>query len=435
MNPEFSHPMTTSDRFIDILVTIATQPVPPQVREQAELCMLDYKGCAIAGARMFGEKERQFLSDVAKQGGAVSVFGHDGVKTTLHNAAFLNAMSAHATELDDGHRKGMIHLGASILSALLPVAELERLSDDDVTLGTIVGYEAAIRIAMAMQPSHKVRGYHTSGTCGTIGSAMAIAAAMHFDKRQMKSTLAAACASAAGLLEMQEDGSELKPYNLAHAAVAGITSAYCGKAGFLGPDDPLCGKRGMATVMSDTPNLKCLTEPHEYFEIERIYRKPYAACRHCHPAIEAALVIKEKIQSTGFSINDIESINIQTYQLAVGGHDHKDIQGISSAKLSTPFCVAMALVKGSVGIQDFTESNIADADIAMLMQRVMMESAEDLTACSPQKRAARVFVTTTAGRTYCHIVDYPKGEPENPMSRADIEQKYEMLRLFSINVM
>lgn len=423
--------MTTSDIFINLIYSITCQPIPSQVREQAALCILDYKGCAIAGSKMLEEKGQSFLSDVLKQGGAVSVLGMDGVKTTLHNAVFLNAMSAHATELDDGHRKGMIHLGASILSALLPVAEVEGLSDDDIVLGTIVGYEAAIRLAMTMQPSHKVRGYHTSGTCGTIGSAMAIAAAMHFDKPQMKSALAAACASAAGLLEMQEDGSELKPYNLAHAAVAGITAAYCGKAGFLGPNDPLCGKRGMIAVMAENPNLECLTILHDYYEIERIYRKPYAACRHCHPAIEAALMIKKEIQNTGLGIQDIESIYIQTYQLAVDGHDHKNVQGIASAKLSMPFCVALALVKGSAGILDFSELNITDADIAMLMQKITVESVEDLTVCSPEKRAARVRVIAANSRTYSYQVDYPKGEPENPMSRADIEQKYEMLRRFS----
>lgn len=413
--------MNTSDLFIDFLLSLSARPIPSSVREQAELCLLDYKGCAIAGAKILGDKERAFLDDAAKQGGNVSIFGFDGVKTTLHNAAFINAMSAHSTELDDGHRLGMIHLGASILSALLPVAELEHIAEDDILLGAIVGYEAAVRLAMSMQPSHKVRGYHTSGTCGTVGSAMAIAAAMHFDKQQMKSALSAACASASGLLEMQEDESELKPYNLAHAAVAGITAAYCGKAGFIGPNNPLCGKRGMVTVMSENPNIECLTEPHDYYEIDRIYRKPYAACRHCHPAIEAALKIKHE---KGFDVSEISSINIQTYRLAVSGHDHKDIQGIASAKLSMPFSVALALVKDSAGIQDFNEANIADSDINALMQKITIEAAEDLTAAAPKKRAARVKITTTFGTVFPHQVDYPKGEPENPMTSVEVENKY-----------
>lgn len=411
---------TISDRFIDVLHAISKSKIPANVLEQAELCILDYEGCAIAGSKLLHEKELQFLHNAAKQGGNISVFGFD-IKTTLHNASLINAMSVHSTELDDGHRLGMIHLGASILSALLPVAELEKLPKTDVLLGSIVGYEAAIRLAISMQPSHKLKGYHTSGTCGTIGAAMAIAAALHFNKTQMKSALSAACASASGLLEMQEDESELKPYNLAHAAQAGISAAYCGWAGFVGPEDPLCGKRGLVTVMSDNPNINYLVAETDYYEIERIYRKPYAACRHCHPAIEAALKIK---LDNNIAISDIKSIEIQTYKLAVGGHNHKDIKGIASAKLSLPFSVALALVNGSAGVKDFSKESIADSEIIRLMDKIKIEVNDILSSWSPQKRAAIVFISTFGGTLYNCEIDYPKGEPENPMNREEIINKF-----------
>ena len=243
---------------------------------------------------MLEKQGASFLTSVFKQGGDVSIIGFEQ-RTTLQNAAFLNAMSAHITELDDGHRAGQIHLGASIISALLPVAEVEELSEEAVLRGIVVGYEAAIRLAMAMNPAHKLRGYHTSGTCGTIGVAAAIAAAMQFSREQMKVAVSAATASASGLLELQEDESELKPYNLAHAAVGGITAAYCALAGFKGPDDAIGGKRGLLTVMTENPRLKYLCEFEEpYLQIERIYRKLYAACRHAHSAIEAALTLKNQ---------------------------------------------------------------------------------------------------------------------------------------------
>lgn len=392
--------------------------------EQARLCAMDYVGCATAGARMMEKQNRQFLADVARQGGNSTVIGHE-TKTTLHNAAFLNAMNAHATELDDGHRLGMIHLGASIFSALMPVAELEGIAKEDVLRGAVVGYEAAVLTAMAMQPSHKMRGYHTSGTCGTIGAAMAIAAALHFTKHEMKNVLSAAVAGAAGLLEMQEDDSELKPYNLAHAAVSGITAAYAALAGYSGPSDPMGGKRGLLAVMSENPNIEVLSNYIEdRYEIERIYRKPYAACRHCHPAIEAALKIKH---NHGLMANDIASVLVETYKLAVGGHDHKSIQGVASAKLSTPFSVALALVKDQAGIDDFNPVNIHDNTILDLCQRVDVIVNDELTSWSPQKRAAIVSITTDEGNTYSWEVDYPKGEPENPMTCSEVEEKYKLL--------
>ena len=116
--------MNISDLFIDHLYSMANEAIPDRVLDQARLCAMDYVGCAAAGAKMMVERNKQFLALGSKQGGNSSVIGTEYI-TTLHNAAFLNAMNTHATELDDGHRLGMIHLGASIFSSLLAVAELE----------------------------------------------------------------------------------------------------------------------------------------------------------------------------------------------------------------------------------------------------------------------------------------------------------------------
>lgn len=420
--------MNITDSFIDHLYAMANELLPERVKEQAALCAIDYLGCAAAGSRVMAERNEKFLNAVKKQIGENNVIG-TGYKTSLHNAAFLNAMNAHATELDDGHRLGMIHLGASIFSALMAVAELENISKENVLQGAVVGYEAAVLTAMAMQPSHKVRGYHTSGTCGTIGSAMAIAAAMRFTKNEMKSALSAATAGAAGLLEMQEDDSELKPYNLAHAAVAGITAAYAAKAGYSGPVDPIGGRRGMLAVMSENAKTELFIQfESDRYEIERIYRKPYAACRHCHPAIEAALTIKHQ---HGIEFADIAMVQVETYKLAVCGHDHRDIQGVASAKLSTPFSVALALIKDSVNLMDFNHGTVNDNMILELMKKVRVHINDELTSWSPLRRAAIVKITTTNGIVFSHEVDYPKGEPENPMTRQEVVAKYNELAAFA----
>lgn len=416
-----------SDSFIDNLYKIVQDGVPEEVREQARLCLIDYMACAMGGAKMMKAEDDRFFETVALQGGNVSIIGCER-KTTLHNAAFIQAMNVHATELDDGHRLGMIHLGASIISALLPVAEVELLPIDDVLTGVVVGYEAAIRAAMAMQPSHKVRGYHTSGTCGTIGSAIAIAAAMHLPMGRMKTALSAATASAAGLLEMQEDESQMKPFNLAQAAVGGITAAYAAKTGYVGPDDPIGGKRGLLAVMSENPNLEPLQDFDTVpFEIMCIYRKPYAACRHCHPAIEAALWIKV---SKGIQVSDITTIDVDTYKLAVGGHDHTDIKGVASAKLSTPFSVALAMKNNSANLMDFNPETVKDPAILDLTKRVKVHVNEELTSWSPQKRAAIVKITTIDGKEFSREVDYPKGEPENPMTEKEVIGKYQDMAAF-----
>lgn len=411
--------MNITDIFVDYLYGLSVSDLRAEALEQARLCLLDYKGVTAAGAKILKKQGDTFLDRVLKQGGNVSVFGFQE-KTTLHNAAFLNAMSAHMAELDDGHRAGQIHLGASIISALLPVVEVENLTEDATLRGIIVGYEAAIRLAMAVNPAHKLRGFHTSGTCGTIGVAVAIVAALKLTREQMKVAVSAATASASGLLEMQEDESELKPYNLANAAVGGITAAYCALAGFKGPDDAIGGKRGFLSVLTENPQIQYLTEFKEnYLQIETVYRKLYAACRHAHSAIEAAITLK-KVYSIDFA--SISSILIETYGMAIKGHDHKEIKGIQSAKMSIPFSVALALKTGGAGLGDYNERNLADEEILRLMGVVHIVEDPEISSWLPGKRAARVTIVT-ADNTFTSCVEYPKGEPENPISLLEIIEK------------
>ena len=408
-----------TDIFVNYLHALGRSRLPDAVLEQARLCLLDFESVAAAGSRILEEKESTFLSLVHKQGGSVSIVGRLE-KTTMQNAAFLNAMAAHITELDDGHRKGQIHLGASVIAALLPVAEVEGLAREDVLRGIVVGYEAAVRLAMAMNPAHKLRGYHTSGTCGAVGAAVAIATAMKVSRDVLKAVVSAAASSASGLLELQEDSSELKPYNLAQAAVGGMTAAYCGLAGFRGPEDALGGRRGFLAVLTDDPHTRYLTDFNEpYCQIEKVYRKPYAACRHAHSAIEAALYLKEK---AGFSVGDIEDVLVETYDMAIAGHDHKTVKGIQSAKMSIPFSVALALVKGNAGLDSYSTESVFDAVILRLADKVSLVEDSEITSWFPEKRAARVTIVMK-DCSFTHLVEYPKGEPENPMSEGELTSR------------
>ena len=281
--------MNTTDAFVDYLIELSEADPPLKIKNIARNCLLDYLGCTYVGATMYYGK----FDILTLRGGASSVIGAN-TKADPAIAAFINGFHAHSTELDDGHRFGMIHLGSVIVSAVLAVSESQVLSMDSLLKGIVVGYDAAVRLAFSIQPGHKQRGFHTTGTCGTIGAAVGCSIAMNFNHAQMKTAISAAATSAAGILEIQEDASELKAYNVAHAAMSGVMAALVGRAGLHCPDNILLGDRGWMKLFSDTVNEKKLTEKTTCYEIERIYRKPYAACRHCHSAIEAVLNIAER---------------------------------------------------------------------------------------------------------------------------------------------
>lgn len=417
-----------TDKFINNIRSIHKEDITPELWHQARRALMDYLSVTIPGAKAFHEKETAYM-DALGETGVATVIGLNR-KCSMQTAALMNGMSAHVIELDDGHRRGALHVGATVFSALLPVAEHEHLSSEDLLYGAVIGFETSIRLACAVQPGNKLRGYHATGTCGTVGAAMGIAAALGFDFDQMKSTLSAAVTSAAGVLEMQEDNADLKPLNVGRAAMDAVAAAYLGKAQFKAPLDAIGGKRGFLKVMTDDPHTEFITdfEKEAPLAITQIYMKTYAACRHTHPAIEAALTLRYSVINQPSSIN---SITIEAYKLAIAGHNHTGILGVSSAKMSMPFAVALALCKGSAGMEDFNEANVTDEKILALARKVKVVENEELSALVPQKRASILNIIMKDGTTLSHRVDYPKGEPENPLTDEELIQKFNSLAMAS----
>lgn len=421
-----------TDTFIIGILSIHKEDISPEIWYQARKTLIDYLSVVLPGAKAFHEKELAYLDAMDEKGNA-TVLGL-GRKVSMQTAALLNGMSAHVIELDDGHRRGALHVGATVFSALLPVAEHEHLSSEDLLYGAIIGFETTIRLACAVQPENKFRGYHATGTCGTVGAAMGIAAALGLDFDQIKSTLSAAVTSAAGVLEMQEDNADLKPLNVGRAAMDAVAAAYLGKARFKAPFDAIGGKRGLLKVMTYNPHTEFITDfdRNDPLAITQIYMKTYAACRHTHPAIEAALTLKSSLPSIpSLLLESIDSIEVEAYKLAVAGHDHTDILGVSSAKMSMPFAVALALSKGSAGMEDFNEANVTDEGILALTRKVKVVENDELSALVPKKRASILNIIMKDGTTLSHRVDYPKGEPENPLTDEELIQKFNSLTMAS----
>ena len=414
-----------TDKFIEIILNMSESELPNQVINQATRCLIDYIGVTTAGAFTRSKKNRLLLNELRTHG-KIPVIG-TGECTDLFTAALTNGMNAHEVELDDGHRHGTMHPASPIMSSLLPVAYQNNVFGEDLLRGIVLGYEAAIRLACAVQPYHKEHGFHTTGTCGTIGAAVGIGIMLRYSCTQLKAVLSAAVSSAAGVLENIEDCSELKPYNAGRAALDAVAAAYVGKND-KGPDNILGGKRGFLSVFGGCKSSEHLFQSGNYYAIEKIYFKPYASCRFTHAPLEAAYIA---LCANNLDIDNIDQVEIYTYKAAVFGQDHKNIQGSNSAKMSIPYCVACMLVTGQVGIQSFTNELLQSKKIHHLMDKITINIDYELTAAAPGIRAAIAVVKMRDGAEFIHRVDYPKGEPEYPMPDADIEQKFSDLLTFS----
>jgi len=417
-----------TDKFFDNLYGLSQERHPDRVILQAKKCILDYLGVTFAGAKLISEKGNQFLEQFNSKDANASVLGFNQ-KSNTQNAALINGLSSHIAELDDGNRHGMVHPGTTVISALFAVAEKEGLDGSGFLNGVVVGYESVIRLAKALQPELKKKGYHATALCGSIGSALGIAAALNYTKYEMKNVLSAAATSSSGMLNVIRDGSDLKPFNAGQAALNGVLAVYIGRAGFRGSNDVLNGYQGFLSLITSEIKLSELEDAiGEVYGIEQIYMKPYAACRHAHPAIEAVINLKKKYK---LSSEGIKKINVYTYKLAVIGHDHTAIEGITSAKMSIPFSVAVALETGKAGLSEFTPERIADLKVIELTKKVKVSDDENLSAQVPQFRPAIVEIVTHGGGSFRERVDLPKGEPETPLTDEEVKEKFVSLAQYA----
>lgn len=305
--------MNITDLFIDNLYTFSKREFTDEEVLHAKKCLLDYLGVTLAGAKAYYEVEKALLETGIADGGKSTVIGYDK-KVSAPIAALINGISAHAVELDDGQRFGNVHPGAPIISSLLSIAEYNNMTIKELVVGVLTGYECAIRLACSIQPGHKLKGFHATGPCCTIGGAMAIAAMCGYTKEQYKSALSAACTSASGILEMIEGDTQMMPYNSGKAASNAIVAAAVGLSGFKCPDDALGGKRGFLNCFAERPKLNILTDFNGQLYSTSNYFKLYAACGHCHSGIDSALKLRKQ---NLFYIEDINHIIVETYKLAI----------------------------------------------------------------------------------------------------------------------
>ena len=415
-----------TDKFLQEIDELAEKPVPENVMARIRESLLDYIAVTYAGAAFQKEKLEKYAAFAEPEAGRYPVVG-TGKKLVLKEAVFLNGLNGHALDFDDGVNAGIIHLGSPVFSLLLPLAVQHDVPLEKLLRAAVIGYETSWTMAWSIQPGHKALGFHATGTCGVLGAAIAASYMLDFTPEERKQAFAVACVSATGMLKVLDDGSELKPYNVAKSALLALTSLQLAKAGFIGAPDPLGGHRGYFKMMTgkEDVELKPLLWNGTY-AVMKTYTKPYASCRYTHPPVEAAI----RLHDAGITAADVERIDIATYSLAVGGHDHTLIPGSYSAKMSTPYSTAVALIYGKAGLQEFEEAVVTDPEVLALTAKVHVTADEEFSRTFPAEQTAVLTLTTVDGRTFRERVDFPKGEPENPFNEQEFYGRYAELMRF-----
>lgn len=397
------------------------EDLPRPVVAETQRALLDWLGAVIAGSV---EPPARYAQSVAARFGSSSdarMFGAG--RASAAAAAFANGVASHTLEIDDVHKTATLHAAAPIIPAAFAIAEREHATGRAFLLAVALGYDAALRIGEAVNPSH-YRFWHPTGTAATFGAAVAAGSLLQLNSEQMTNALGSAGTQAAGLWEFNADGTMSKALHPGKAALNGLLAADLAREGFTGASRILEGDRGFFRAMSKGADESRITDRlGRHWKITENCYKLHFCCGHTHTAIDAAIPMR------GDGARRIAGVDVETYGPGLEIVKERNPKTPFQARFSLNYCVAAALLEGRVGLAQFSGDRF-DAEgvrvpaIAELMNRVNITVADDLTARYPAAWPVRLAVRYEDGGVSRGAADFPKGNPENPVTTAELEEKF-----------
>lgn len=392
--------------------------------EMAKRCMLDWLGIAIRGSR---EKSSTIVRETVIDSGAqkATVFSGSNLKTSVLNAAFCNGAASHSLDFDDLHNPSIIHLACVVVPPVFAIAEAEHKSGKDMITAVCAGYEAGGRIGESVIPESYFF-WHTTGTAGTFGAAAAAANLLNLSPEQTLNCYGSAGTQAAGLWEFLKEGAMSKVLHAGKSAYAGVLSAYLSQKGFTGASKILEGEKGFCRAMVKEPHLEKLTEGlgNGRLKIDDNSFKPYACCKHSHAALFAIQTLRKEYN---LKPEDVVQVKIYVNEITNYLINNPTPKNPYGCKFSIQYCTSAMLKNGVVGIEEFMPEVIQDAVIRGLMNRtevILDAEMEKVHAENPAKLASKVELILKDGRRLERQVDFPKGDPDNPLTWDEAKAKF-----------
>ncbi|WP_447918212.1 MmgE/PrpD family protein [Achromobacter aegrifaciens] len=398
------------------LARICARPATPADLARAALHVAAWTGTAALAANtpLAATLRRGYTTP-----GAAAPGPENGWSRLLHDAS-LGCMH----ELDDFHRGALVHPGPIVIPAALHTAEHVGASGAAILLAILRGYEAMIRIGESVGAGHYEH-WHNTSTCGTAGAAAAAASLLELDAAQTADALALALTQSSGLWQVRLDPCDAKPWHAARAAQTGVQAALLACAGIRGPAHVLEGEKGFyAAMCSDPLPDRIRARADGPWKIHQTTFKPWASCRHTHPVIDAALTLREGWQAQdGWRqppLDDILAIRLETYADAIAFCDRADPATDLQARFSLHHAVAVTLSKGAPSVDDFYSGAVTNPACLRLRALTSAHRSDAYSARYPSHFGAEVTVILKNGRTLRHAVQDALGDPERPLTPAQV---------------
>ena len=407
-----------TDHLAAYIVEALNRDIPADVAEKTKQHTLDTLAAAISGSSLpAGQAALRFVA--AEGGTPVASVIASNQRTTMSNAAFANAMMAHADETDDTHQKGRMHPGATIVPAALAAAEAHGRNGETLLRAVTLGYDVAVRVNLSLGPKFLLDGGHSTHSVGThFGGTAAAAALACFDEERTQAALSYCMQQTAGCATYIRDKGHIeKAFDFnAMAARNALSSVTMAALGFSAASDPLSSPYGFYDVFTTEPNpAELVDELGERFEVMGAQIKKWPVGNPNMTPIES---LRHLMAAHGLNAENIAAVRVQLPRRRF------DIASTTQLPdVSTPHLLAVLILDGTLTFAStHDEARMHDPAVLAMREKITLVINEELDAKFPM-RPAIVEVTTTSGESFQHRTDAAPGTPYNPMTRDEVAAK------------
>lgn len=422
--------MNAMDRLANFITQTHFETIPGPVIEKAKEGLIDFIGCTLAGAQ--NPAGRKVVEYVRLQGGnkEATVMGM-GFKTSPPLAGLANGVMAHADDFDDISFSVPGHPSVPVLPAVLSIGEVKDISGRDLLTAYIIGFEVECKIGRSLAPYLYQRGWHATSVLGSLGAAAASSWVLNLDKDRVTYCLGIASSMASGL--RANLGSMTKPLHIGLAAQHGIIAASLAERGLTASPQALEGKGGLFHVFTGSWDMSLgidyLGNPFDFIS-PGITFKQYPSCAETHPALDGVIGLVNENRIEADDVLSIDCVITPMDQDVLVYHYPKNA---TEGKFSLEFCVAIGILEKKATLSQFIDEKVRDQKIVETMKKVRMEADPALSPDGYTGAATVVSLKLKDGTILTRRVDQPKGNPENPLSREELLDKFRSCASLSMN--
>lgn len=419
---------TYSERLADFALNLKYESIPSEVLSKAKLHVLDSIGIAFASGT---EPFARSLLSVSKSLGTLpqsTIFGAQNL-SCQENAVMVNGALIHGIDYDDTHIPAIIHPSAVILPTVLGCGEARKITGKKALEAIVLGYELITRLGLAAGGKFHDRGFHATPLCGTFAASVVAGKIRGGTGHQMVNAMGICGSQGGGIQQFLTDGTWVKMLHPGWAAHSGVIADVLASQGFTGPSEVFEGHLGFYAAYLGLENCKVNLVAEglgKVWETLRISIKPYPSCHFTHSFIDCALGLKKEHK---IDWQDVKNVNCRISPrgaliICEPIEKRRKVTTPYGGRFSLPYTVALALVEGKVGLEQFYDRYLSDPRIVATAALVDFTKDESLSK-EVSHFPGDVTIEMKDGKRYHRAQPYERGSRENPLPEDEIKRKFE----------